>query len=123
MRTATLETRIERPPGADLRDWIAHDWSAGIQLDATYDGMSLVVETVNNTYEVTVMSGGTGEVRVRGGEFFPRFTPARLTGSSLGGSFLKMGGIYVGFRLELRQQDGRVILTSPVQSIGYVVHG
>jgi serine/threonine protein kinase len=32
---------------------------------------------------------------VRGGQFFPTYTPARLAGSSLGGSFLKQHGIYL----------------------------
>ena len=51
---------------------------------------------------------------VRGGRFFPEFTPARLAGSSLGGSFLKLRGIYVGFNLEIHF-DKRLIITSRVR--------
>ena len=40
-----------------------------------------------------------------------------LAGSSLGGSFLKLRGIYVGFRMELYAQQG-FIITSRVRSIG-----
>jgi hypothetical protein len=39
-----------------------------------------------------------------------------LAGSSLGGSFLKMRGIYVGFSMELCH-EGETIITSPVRSI------
>jgi hypothetical protein len=39
-----------------------------------------------------------------------------VAGSSLGGSFLKVHGIYVGFRMEL--SDGsRMIVTSPVEEV------
>ena len=42
------------------------------------------------------------------------FTPARLAGSSLGGSFLKLRSVHVGFRLELGTDRG-FIITSPVR--------
>jgi hypothetical protein len=57
---------------------------------------------------------------VRGGKFFPEFTDAHVAGSSLGGSFLKLRGIYVGFCLELHRGT-HTIVTSPVRSIGPVV--
>jgi hypothetical protein len=41
--------------------------------------------------------------------------PARLAGSSLGGSFLKLRSIHVGFRLELNTDRG-FIITSSVRS-------
>jgi hypothetical protein len=53
---------------------------------------------------------------VRGGAFFPDFTRVRVAGSSLGGSFLKLHGIYIGFRMELA--DGaRMVVTSPVETV------
>jgi hypothetical protein len=42
--------------------------------------------------------------------------PARLAGSSLGGSFLKLRSVHLGFRLELSTDRGFVI-TSPVRSV------
>ena len=59
---------------------------------------------------------GERECALRGGAFFPVFTPARLAGSSLGGSFLKLRSVHVGFRLELSTDRG-FIITSPVRSV------
>ena len=53
---------------------------------------------------------------MRGGAFFPVFTPARLAGSSLGGAFLKLRSVHVGFRLEIGTERGFVV-TSPVRSV------
>ena len=59
-----------------------------------------IVRTANSLYEVIVLSPAAGNILVRGGAFFPVFMPARLAGSSLGGSFLKLRSVHVGFRLE-----------------------
>jgi hypothetical protein len=56
------------------------------------------------------------EVVIRGGQFFPEKTAARLAGSSLRGSFLKVGGIYVGFSMEI-VAAGKSVVTSTVRSI------
>ena len=77
---------------------------------------TLIIRTENSIYELTVISHHTAEILVRGGKFFPEFCPARLAGASFGGSFLKMRGIYVGFRMELYWKEGRII-TSRVQTI------
>jgi hypothetical protein len=58
--------------------------------------------------------------RGRGGQFFPELTPARLNGATLCGSFCKMGGIYVGFRMEINA-NGQRIITTPVEYIGIVL--
>lgn len=76
----------------------------------------LVVHTQNSIYEFTVISPFAGEVLVRGGNFFPSLTQARLAGSSLGGSFLKLLGIYVGFSMEINDGE-RTIITSRVETI------
>ena len=76
----------------------------------------LVVETRNSKYEITVISGAEGEVLVRGGQFFLEKTAAHLSGASMGGSFLKMRGIYVGLKMEILH-NGRRIISSPVQRI------
>ena len=100
-----------------LDTWSSHDWDAsGLQIESLSGLETLSVKTRNSTYEITVLSSQTGEVLVRGGQYFPQFTPARLAGSSLGGSFLKLRGIYVGFNLEFRAGE-RAIITSQVQSI------
>ena len=84
------------------------------------DMETLTIRTENSTYEITVICGRTGEILIRGGRFFPEFTAARLAGSSLGGSFLKLRGIYVGFSLEIHF-DNRLIITSRVRNIAVAV--
>jgi hypothetical protein len=100
---------------------------------------TLAVRTTNSVYEITVLNGQTGEVLLRGGEYFPVRTPVRLEGSTCGGSILKRRGIYVGLRMEIVPQPvelvsrvehdlmtgekeillgHKVIRTSPIQSIG-----
>lgn len=80
---------------------------------------SLCVRTENNTYEITILCPKTGEILVRGGQFFPERTVAHLAGSSLGGSFLKLRGIYVGFSMEIHHNRRRIV-TSRVRTIGLV---
>jgi hypothetical protein len=105
-----------RPAGSSLDAWTAHDWRSGLQLEDVNALDAFVIRTANSTYEITVLSPMTGEVLVRGGAFFPVVTRARLAGASLGGSFLKRHGIYVGFRLEL-VADQTPIITTPVRTI------
>jgi len=102
--------------GALLETWSGHHWQDGIQIDAIDDLSKIAVQTENNLYEITVISAFAGEVLVRGGKFFPEYTPARLAGCSLGGSFLKVRGIYVGFNIEF-YSGGRTIITSRVRTI------
>lgn len=107
---------VNCPKGAILDTWSSHDWTDGVQIETLSDLDELVVQTENSIYEITVISPHSAEVLVRGGQFFPDFTPARLAGASLGGSFLKMKGIYVGFKMEIHA-DFKVIITSYVKTI------
>ena len=106
------------PSGAILGSWSDRDWQKadGVQVDSLEHMQRLLVRTYYSVYEIFVRSGAAGQVFVRGGRFFQEFTPAKLTGSSLGGSFLKQFGIYVGLRLEF-YVDGETVLTSPVLSV------
>jgi hypothetical protein len=113
--TSRIKT-VPVPAAADLDTWSNHAWTHGLQVDALDDLETLCVQTRNSTYEITVLCGRTAEVLVRGGQFFPEYTSVRVAGSSLGGSFLKLHGIYLGFSMEL-QHDGRTIVTTEVQSI------
>ena len=45
-----------------------------------------------------------------------RSLPAHFSGASVGGSFLKVGSIGIGLRMEILV-DGRRIVTSPVRDI------
>ena len=114
----TSGDRTERlhPAGTSLDAWTSHDWQSGVQIENANALDAFVVRTANSTYEITVLSPATGDILVRGGAFFPVVTKARLAGASLGGSFLKRHGIYVGFRLEF-VSDQTPIVTTPVQTI------
>ena len=106
-----------RSPGL-LSSWSAHDWREGVCLDELALLERLVVQTANSTYEIVLVAPDQARILVRGGAFFPVFTPARLAGCSLGGSFLKLHSIHVGFRMEL-VSNAQSIVTSPVQMISF----
>lgn len=74
----------------------------------------LIVRTCNSEYHILVSVDG--EVLVEGGRFFDHPTPAVLEGASLGGSFLKVGWIGIGLRMEIRDESRRIV-TSPVRHI------
>jgi hypothetical protein len=105
------------PVGAVLDTWSEDAWTNGIQVDRMEDMEKLVVQTRNSLYEIIVIDGPSGEILVRGGQFFPELTPAHLAGATLGGSFCKMRGIYAGFRMEINA-NGRRTVTTPVESFG-----
>jgi hypothetical protein len=118
-----------RPAGvhspAQLDSWVGRPWVDGMQVDAMCDLDALMVRTMNTVYELTVVTARTGDVIVRGGRFFPQPTRAVILGSSLGGAFLKLRGIYCGFALEIYASGTRIV-TSAVQSVRCVdeaLHG
>jgi hypothetical protein len=102
------------PRAALLDAWSEEQWTKGIQLDQLAELETLTVRTQNSVYEITVLCGRTGEVLVRGGQFFPEWTPALLTGSTFGGSLLRSGGIYLGMKMEIAPQ--------PAEMISKIVH-
>jgi hypothetical protein len=104
------------PAAALLSTWTDHDWRDGLNLGELSALDRITARTHYSTYEIVVVSPTSGEVLVRGGQFFPEFAPARLAGASLGSSMLKMRSMYVGFSIEFAL-DGRVIITSPVRTI------
>ena len=115
-----MDSHVSCSARALLDTWSSHAWTEGVQLESMLDMETLSVDTENSTYEIIVIAGRTGDILVRGGRFFPEFTPARLAGSSLGGSFLKLRGVYAGFNLEIHF-DQRMIVTSRVRRISVSV--
>lgn len=111
-----MDSTVSYSASALLDTWLSHSWTEGVQLETMQDMETLTVRTENSTYEITVICGHTGDILIRGGRFFPEFTAARLAGSSLGGSFLKLRGVYVGFSLEVHFEK-RLIITSRVRKI------
>lgn len=139
--TRVIDT-IFSPRGTILDGWSDSEWKDGVQIDQIEELTTLAVQTSNSLYEITVLNGHTGEVLVRGGEFFPVRTHVRLEGSTCGGSILKRRGIYVGLRMEIVPEPvelvsrvehdpttgekeillgHKVITTSSIQSIGIVL--
>ena len=111
-----IDTDDMVPSGALLDTWTARGWTDGLLISQLSAFDHLVIRTRHSTYEMVVISPEGAEVMVRGGAFFPEFTRVRVAGSSLGGSFLKLHGIYLGYRMELA--DGaRMIVTSPVEMV------
>ncbi len=104
------------PSGALLDTWTARGWSDGLLINRLSSFARLTIRTRHSTYEMVVVAPETAEVLVRGGAYFPEFTRVRVAGSSLGGSFLKLHGVYLGFRMELAD-SGRMIVTSPVEMV------
>jgi hypothetical protein len=136
-------TELSRIPAAAILDrWSEKEWDNGVQIEQMAELEQLAVRTRNSVYEITVLNGVTGEVLLRGGDFFPERTAVRLEGSTLGGSILKWRGIYVGLQMEIVPEPvemvsrvvydpatgqeemlagPKVLKTSPVQSIAVVV--
>lgn len=115
-----MDTRVVTPGGviaaALIDTWTAHQWRDGVLVDHLMVQDRLTVRTRHNPYEFVIVAPHAAEVLVRGGAFFPEFRRVRVAGCSLGGSFLKVHGIYIGFRIEL-VADSQTIMTSLVQTI------
>jgi hypothetical protein len=120
------ETSIMSPSTAiassSLLDrWATHDWRDGLRIPDLSPLDRVIVRTQNSTYELVVTTPELAHVVVRGGAFFPAFAAARVAGSSLGGSFLKLHSIHVGFRMELISES-QSLVTSTVQTISIADH-
>lgn len=107
------------PIGALLDTWTSLPWEGGLQVEHLSDLEAVEVRTRNTLYHITIVSAQNGEVLVIGGRFFPTFTRARLNGCTMGGSLLKLRGVYPGFRLEF-QIDRQVIVTSEIVRVTVV---
>ena len=77
---------------------------------------TLVVRTDDSVYRITILKPHAHEVLVQGGAFFPKRTRACLSGSSFGGSCLKLGRVGLGMHLEFHT-GGQWIITSHVRAI------
>lgn len=118
---STNATPIERTrPAASLDAWLARDWSQAVSVATLEEFQQINVCTQNTLYELVVVSTG-GDIRVRGGRYFPDWTAARLAGCTSGGSFLKRLTISLGLQMEI-ESDGRRIVTSPVRTIAVLEH-
>lgn len=122
VNTTIIQRHTAVPASATLSAWQHHPWSDGVSIDQLSPLDRLIVRTRHSTYEIVASETGSADILVRGGSFFPEFTPARLAGASLGGSFLKLRSVHVGFAIEFAV-DKRAIVTSPVRSISVASAG
>ena len=83
--------------------------SEGVYLASLAAITQLEVRTRNSVYKLTML--GDGRVLVLGGAFFPVWTEAHLAGSTLGGSFLKVGWVGCGFCMEFLYDGQRIVTT------------
>ena len=88
----------------------------GVSLTDVEPFTTLVVQTDNSVYRITILTPQLREVLVQGGKFFPERTRAYLSWSSFGGSCLKMGWVGLGLHLEIHA-GGQRIITSHVRVI------
>jgi hypothetical protein len=88
----------------------------GLALSALSPIDQIEVRTRNTTYRITLLGLQDARVLVQGGKFFPVPGEAHLSGSTLGGSMLKLGWIGCGFCMELNH-EGRRIVTTRVREI------
>ena len=92
--------------------------AGGVGLTDVDTFTTLVVQTDNSVYQITILQPHTREVFVQGGAFFPERTRACLSGSSFGGSCLKIGWVGIGLHMEFVAADrDQWVLTSHVRSI------
>lgn len=82
----------------------------------------IVVGTRNSTYLIIVHGDNYEAIcqREDGREdrnYIPTYTKVSITGSTFGGSMLKMGYIGVGMHIEFYPEGGKGFTTSPVQWI------
>jgi hypothetical protein len=108
------------PAGSILDRWSESTWENGIRLDHLRDLQSLKVRTANSLYELRIISADECMVLLRGGKYFPELTPVQFSGSTFGGSFIKMRSIHVGMRMEFHLGGLNIFTTSPVEWIGPV---
>jgi hypothetical protein len=110
---AAPDTHARTPDSLDR--WLSRDWSDAIHLGSLEDFQQIHVCTRNSLYEIVVVNS-SGEVRVRGGRYFPDWTAARFAGCTAGGSLLIRHALALGLQMEI-EVDCRRIVTSPVRTI------
>ena len=89
----------------------------GVDVRSLQPGTEVVVDTRNSHYRFVTLDGSGCNALVQGGRYFVQEATARIEGSTVGGSLLKIGWIGLGLFLEL-SYCGKHIVTSRVRSIG-----
>jgi len=88
----------------------------GVTLKMLAAGETIHVRTQNNDYRILLLDPETSRALVQGGPFFAEPTEATVSGSTFGGSMIKLGWIGPGLCMEI-SAHGHLITTSPVASL------
>ena len=120
-RPATQEqpaTGCDSPLSRYTLEGLVVDVSRGQGIDlAELAPLTLLrIQTLNTVYEVVALEPQETAVLVRGGRLFPDLTEVGFSGSSLGGSCLRLAWIGIGLNMEFCCDRGTVV-TSRVRSI------
>jgi hypothetical protein len=87
----------------------------GIYLSELSEGDVLVIQTQNNAYSLVYLGAGAA-LLVKHSPRMAEPMSVNVLGSTWGGSALMMGFLGVGMCLEVQEED-RVLVTSPIQSL------
>jgi hypothetical protein len=88
----------------------------GVDVRTLQSGTVVLVDTCNSRYRLVMLDEGGRRALVDGGHHFDREVEARIEGSTLGGSLLRVGWIGLDLFLELTV-EGKRIGTSRIRSI------
>lgn len=89
----------------------------GIDVHRLKAGIMLLVLTRNTLYKITKRSDDQYAVTVEGGKFFKKPTHANFSGSTFGGSIMKIGWIGYGMCMEMYSLHHRKKYhTTPVEA-------
>ena len=87
----------------------------GVELKTLAPLDTICVRTRNSNYRIFLLEPMKGRALVEGGRRFVEPVEATVSGSTFGGSVLRMGWIGMGLRIEI-YSNGKRIVTLPVQS-------
>jgi hypothetical protein len=119
---APADTHIAASSTAILDCWSDHRRMDAVIVGGLAAFDRLIITTRNHTYEVVVTSPDDRGVLVRGGTLCPTFVFAHIVGSQ-GHGTMALGLVAVGCGVELEMEDGRWILTTPIETLAIVPAG
>lgn len=83
----------------------------GIDLTKLAVGTTVEARTKNSSYFIEVL--GNGDYKIRGGKHFPTTTVMGISGSTWGGSMIKLNWLAIGMHIEFSNR----VTTTEVQAL------
>jgi DnaK suppressor protein len=117
------QTHLGAIPKCDLLDHLNKISlsPAGVALGSLTPFDTICVRTLNSDYRIFLLDPKTGRALVEGGRHFVEPVEALVSGSTFGGSTVKIRWIGTGLRIEM-WVNGKLVSTSPVQSVRVAHH-